>query len=141
MGAVKHEQYIEIGIEQERYAVRINEIQEVIRWQDPTRLPGNNSYIKGVINLRGKIVPIMSLSLFLGIAEGPCTKSTRIVIFNFDDERVGMIVDRVIQVVTLTDIQPHVESGSRGKSSWIAGYGHTATGLVCILKSQRIFWE
>jgi len=136
---VTQEQYIDIGIGEERYAIRIEDIQEIIRWQDVTRLPSSKPYIKGVINLRSKIVPIISLRNRFGMAEEAHTKSTRILIINHVNESVGIIVDRVNQVITIPDIQPQLERGGGPNNSWITGFGRTPAGLVCILKLEGMF--
>ncbi|WP_311764998.1 chemotaxis protein CheW [Paenibacillus agricola] len=76
----KQDQYIEVGIGKEKYALRIDNIHEIIKMLDITEIPNSKSYVKGVINLRGKIVPIISLRNRFGLVEESNTKSTRIVV-------------------------------------------------------------
>ncbi|MCR8636202.1 chemotaxis protein CheW [Paenibacillus radicis (ex Xue et al. 2023)] len=137
MDVNKPEQYIEVGIGEEKYAVGIQDIHEIIRLRDITELPNREAYFKGVINLRGKIVPVISLRIRFGIMEEPYTKSTRIIVINHAGEMVGIIVDRVEKVTTLSEIQPLDTIGDTD-SSCITGFGKTETGLVCILNLEQV---
>ncbi|CCQ97166.1 putative chemotaxis protein CheW [[Clostridium] ultunense Esp] len=134
-------QYIEVGIGKERYALKIYDIHEIIKMQDITEIPNSKPYVKGVINLRGKIVPIISLRNLFGLGEESYTKSTRIVVVNHANEMVGIVVDRVNQVTTITDIQPPPEKMGRVKGSFFSGIGHTQNGLVSILMMERVLSE
>lgn len=141
MEAAQQNQYIEVGIGKERYALRIYDIHEIIKMQDITEIPNSKSYVKGVINLRGKIVPIISLRNRFSLAEESYTKSTRIVVVNHVDEMVGIVVDRVNQVTTFTDIQPPPERIGSVQGSYFTGIGSTETGLVSVLKLDQVLYE
>ncbi|MEI7026355.1 chemotaxis protein CheW [Paenibacillus sp. y28] len=137
-GAIS-EQYIEIGLEEERYALRIEQIQEIIKMQPVTEIHCNRPFIKGVVNLRGKIVPIISLRLRFGLAEGENTKQTSILIVNSSDDIVGIVVDRVYRVTTFEGIQPPPPQFGGIDSSFLAGVGQTEDRLVHILNLEAIF--
>lgn len=141
MEATEQNQFIEVGIGKERNALRINEIHEIIKMQDITEIPNCKPYVKGVINLRGKIVPVISLRNRFGLPEETYTKSTRIVVVNHADEMVGIVVDRVIQVTTYADIQPPPERVNNVDSSYFTGVGLTENGLVSILKLDQILHD
>ncbi|WP_027415010.1 chemotaxis protein CheW [Aneurinibacillus terranovensis] len=141
MEATQQDQYIEVGIGKERYALRIYDIHEIIKMQDITEIPNSKPYVKGVINLRGKIVPIISLRNRFGLAEESYTKSTRIVVVNHSDEMVGIVVDRVNQVTTFSDIQPPPERIGSVRGSYFTGIGRTETGLVSVLKLDQVLHE
>ncbi len=141
MEATQQDQYIEVGIGKERYALRIYDIHEIIKMQDITEIPNSKPYVKGVINLRGKIVPIISLRNRFGLPEESYTKSTRIVVVNHADEMVGIVVDRVNQVTTFTDIQPPPERIGSVHGSYFSGIGRTENGLVSILKLEQVLYE
>lgn len=132
------EQYIEVGIGKERYAFRIHEIHEIIKMQHITEIPNSLSYLNGVINLRGHIVPIISLRKRFGSPEEAHTKATRIVVVNHADEMVGIVVDQVNQVTTFADIQPPPDRIGSVKGSFFEGIGCTETGLVSILRLEEI---
>ncbi|WP_435923319.1 chemotaxis protein CheW [Paenibacillus sp. DYY-L-2] len=132
------EQYIEFGIEDERYAIRIQDIHEIIKIQDITSIPNVRDYVKGVINLRGRIVPVLSLRCLFGSDEAPYTKSSRIVVIHHQDEAVGVIVDRVNKVTTFSDIQPPPERVGGVQGSFFTGIGLAESGLVGILKLDEV---
>jgi purine-binding chemotaxis protein CheW len=137
----QQDQYIEVGIGKERYALKIDDIHEIIKMQDITEIPGSRPYVKGVINLRGKIVPIISLRSQFSLAEASYTKSTRIVVVNHADEMVGIVVDQVNQVTTFSDIQPPPEKIGSVYGSYFTGIGRTENGLVSILKLEQVLHD
>jgi purine-binding chemotaxis protein CheW len=141
MKTTEQDQYIEVGTGKERYALRIDDIHEIIKMQDITEIPNSKSYVKGVINLRGKIVPIISLRNRFGLVEESYTKSTRIVVVNHADEMVGIVVDRVNQVTTFSDIQRPPEQIGSVHGSYFTGIGSTETGLVSVLKLEQVLHE
>lgn len=141
METTRQDKYVEVGIEQERYALGITDIHEIIRMQHITEIPMSRSYVKGVINLRGKIVPIISLRNRFGLPEEASTRSTRIVVVHQADEMVGIVVDRVIQVMTFADVQPLPEQAGSEQGSFFAGVGRTENGLVSVLKLDRLIYE
>ncbi|WP_026974156.1 chemotaxis protein CheW [Alicyclobacillus contaminans] len=131
-------QYVVIELGQEKYAIRIHDVYEVIKMQTITELPNTVSFFEGVINLRGKIVPVISLRKRFGMEEAPVTKSTRIVVVNRDEEQVGIVVDGVTRVTTFTDIQPPPNDFSAVDVSYLSGIGHSEHGLISLLNIPQI---
>lgn len=138
MQATEHEQYIEIGIGNEKYALKIQDIHEIIKMQSITEIPNCRPYMKGVINLRGKIVPVISLRHLFGIPEVTYTKSIRIVVVNHSEDMVGIIVDQVNKVTTFSEIQPPPDRVGGVNGAYFAGIGLTGLGLVGILKLDQV---
>ncbi len=138
MQVTLQEQYVEFGIEDEQYAIRIQDIHEIIKMQDITMIPNVKSYVKGVINLRGRIVPVLGLRNLFGMEEKPYAKSTRIVVVNHREDTVGIIVDRVSKVATFSDIQPPPERVGGIDGNFFVGIGITGSGLVGILKLDEV---
>lgn len=138
METTQRNQYIEVGIGKERYALGIQDIHEIIKMQDITEIPNSKSYLKGVINLRGKIVSIISLRNRFGLPEQSYTKSTRIVVVNHADDMVGIVVDQVNQVTTFADIQSPPERIGSVQGSYFTGIGSTDAGLVSVLKLDQV---
>lgn len=122
---VIQQQYIQFEIDHEKYAIHISEINEIIKMQDISQIPNAVPYVKGVINLRGMIVPVISLRRLFGMPEDDYSKHTRIVVVNQADETIGIIVDRVDKVTTFTDIQPAPDR-VRG----ISGINFTGMGII-----------
>jgi purine-binding chemotaxis protein CheW len=130
--------YIQVGIAAEKYAISIRKISEVIRMQEITDVPNTANYVKGVINLRGRIVPVVSLHGRLSMPEMPYSKSTRIVVVNYRDEVVGLIVDQVNKVMIFNDIQPPPDRIGSAQNKYVAGIGHGQEGFVNILDLEIV---
>ena len=99
-------QYIVIKIGEEQYGINIAFVDNIVRMQHITRVPKVASYLKGVINLRGIVVPVMSLRLKMGLPVDEVTKATRIIILKHETAgTIGIIVDEVKEVITLDSEQ------------------------------------
>ena len=95
-------QYIVIRLGVEQYGIDIKYVDNIVRMQKITRVPKVADYIKGVINLRGEVIPVMSLRLKMDLPEDEFTKATRIIILKLEQYgTIGIIVDEVKEVVTL----------------------------------------
>jgi len=136
--AFLQEKYVHVDIGGEGYAVNIQEISEIIRMQEITEVPNSDAHIRGVINLRGRIVPVVSLHRRLAIPSVPASKMTRIVIVGFRDEVVGVVVDQVHKVISFSDIGPPPDRMEGMDKRYIAGIGQSEGGLVSILRMDRI---
>lgn len=138
MQAIHQEQYIEIGIAAEMYALKIYDIHEIIRMQQITEIPNCREYVKGVINLRGKIIPIISLRSLFGLQEEPYTKMTRIVVVHHMEDTVGIVVDYVSKVTMFSDILPTPDRVGGISGHYFVGIGVAGESLVGILKLDRV---
>ena len=99
-------QYIKVEMGEELFGIDISYVDNIVRMQKITRVPNVAPYIKGVINLRGEIIPIMSLRLKMGLGESEDTKATRIIIIKMDQYgKIGLIVDSVKEVIALEEEQ------------------------------------
>ena len=132
------EQYVEFGIDAELYAIPIQDIDEVIKIQTITPLPTVREYVKGVINLRGRIVPVISLRCLLGLADAEYTKSSRIIVIHHRKESIGLIVDYVNKVTTFSDIQVPPERIGGSTGGYFAGIGVSDHGLAGILRLEEL---
>ena len=120
-------QVVAFKLRDEEYGVSILNVQEIRNLTDITRVPFSADFIKGVINLRGSVLPVIDLKKRLGLAETPYTDDTRIVTVNIDDLHVGMLVDAVTEVLTI-DSKPvdtkkaiNDKSGSRFLTWYLMG--------------------
>ena len=88
-------QYIVVKLGNEKYGIDISCVDNIVRMQHMTRVPKSQSYYVGVINLRGEVVPIMSLRRRFGLEDDVCQSATRIIIIRMQDQSlIGVIVDR-----------------------------------------------
>jgi len=109
--------------------------------QKITAVHNSKPFLEGVINLRGKIVPVVNLHKRFGLHNYTTTKSTRIVVVKNRDEMVGIVVDRVNQVIRFSDIQPPPEMVAGIDGNYFEGIGITDGGLVGILKIDKVLYE
>ena len=102
-------QYIVVELGNEQYGIDIQYIDNIVRMQRITRVPKAQTFFKGVINLRGEVIPVMSLRLKFDFEEEEVTGKTRILIIKPDSQAsVGIIVDAVKEVLTLSNFINHI---------------------------------
>lgn len=122
-------------IANEFFALEINSIREIIKVNDITRVPNTPKYIKGVINLRGKVIPIIDMRKKLNLKQIDYDKNTRIIILEFNNMIVGIIVDSVREVLridsSVTEPPPALVKG--GTSDYISAVGKLDDKLINIL--------
>lgn len=129
-------QYIVIRIGNEQYGIDIQYVDNIVRMQRVTRVPKAQSYFKGVINLRGEIIPVMSIRLKFGLEPDEITNATRIIILKFDAQSaIGILVDEVREVVTLEDesIEKVSYAANDDKSMYLSGIGKHEDSLISLL--------
>ncbi|MCA1932202.1 MAG: chemotaxis protein CheW, partial [Calditerrivibrio sp.] len=85
----------------EEYAIDVLKIQEIIRLVEITSVPRTDSYIMGVMNLRGKVIPVVDLRVRFNLEKSDFDKRTRIIVVRFEKENIGFVVDEVTQVVRI----------------------------------------
>ncbi len=142
-GAVETEnaQFIVIQVGEEQYGINIAFVDNIVRMQAITRVPKSAPYIKGVINLRGIVVPVMSLRLKMGLEADEYTKSTRIIILKLEHiGTVGVIVDEVKEVITLdsSEIEKVATDTASDKVNFVQSVGKSNGGLVSILDLNAV---
>ena len=132
-------QYIVVKIGNEQYGIDISYIDTIVRMQRITRVPKAQRHFKGVINLRGEIVPVMSIRLKMKLADDEFTNASRIIILKLEEKgMLGVIVDEVKEVVTLSSNE--VEKSS-GKGSFINGVGKHGEELISLFDINAIVEE
>ena len=99
-------QYIVVKIGSEQYGINISYVDNIVRMQKITRVPKAPHHYMGVINLRGEIVPVMSVRRKMGLEDDEYTNKTRIIILKLEVQGlIGVIVDEVKEVINLTSVQ------------------------------------
>lgn len=139
--SLQQDQYIELAVGAENCAMRIEDVHEIIKMLNITDIPFSRREVKGVVNLRGKVVPVMSLRNLLGMADEPYTKATRIIVVRYREEFVGLIVDKVNKVTTYSEIHPPAGHGGSHKAGVYQGIGQHEDRLVGILKLDDLLGE
>ena len=134
--APKVTQLIVVRFGEEQYGIDIKYIDNIVRMQQIRRVPEVPSYIKGVINLRGEVIPVMSARIKMNLEEDVETKATRIIILKLDQhDCIGILVDEVKEVVNLEEGQIDKVSyeAKEDKSNFIYGIGKYEGGLISLL--------
>ena len=137
-------QYLGFTIADEEYAIGILRVKEILEYDTMTRVPGTPPSIRGVINRRGSVVPVVDLALKFGLPESPITKRTCIVVVevDLDGERtvMGVMADAVSQVMDLgsADIEPPPAFGTRVHMDHLLGMGKAGKKFILLLDIDRI---
>lgn len=137
------EQYIVFKLDKQLYGLNIQHINNIERMKPIIHAPKVNPCIKGVMNLRGDILPVVSLREQFGLEVKDYTDKTRIIIVELDGALVGLIVDEVKEVVEIKNSQveavSNIQSGM--KSNNILGVGKTGENIVTLLHLENIIEE
>lgn len=135
-------QYIVIRLGVEQYGIDIKYVDNIVRMQHITRVPKVADYLKGVINLRGEVIPIMSLRLKMELPEDEITKATRIIILKLEQHgTIGIIVDEVKEVVTLENDQVEKVAYDSKEPNFIFGIGKHDDSLISLLDLNVVAQE
>ena len=128
-------QYIVIKLGAEQYGIDIKYVDNIVRMQKITRVPRVQDYFRGVINLRGEVVPIMSLRKKMGLEDDVFTNASRIIILKLEgNASLGIIVDEVREVVNLSEDE--IDKTNKGK--FINGIGKHEEELISLLEINAI---
>jgi purine-binding chemotaxis protein CheW len=148
----KNNQYLTFVMGGENYAIPVTHIREVLLVPKVTRIPRMPDFMRGVINLRGSVVPILDLKLKFGMGETDVTVETAIVVVEmpFGDSdgttnllHLGIFTDAVKKVITIQkeEIEPPPKIGTRIKNSFIMGMGHVEEDFIVILDIREILTD
>ena len=138
-------QYKVVHIGSEQYGIDIKYIDNIIRMSRITRVPMAQKYFKGVINLRGEVIPVMSLRLKFDLEPDEFTNATRIIIIKLESQSaVGIIVDEVKEVVTLDDDsieKPTSADANDVRMQYLSGVGKHDDNLITLLNIASVINE
>jgi purine-binding chemotaxis protein CheW len=133
-------QLVVFKLGREDYGVSILQVQEIKRIMDITRVPHAPDFIKGVINLRGSVLPVIDLKKRLGLPPGDYTDNTRIIIIKVEEIVVGIIVDAVSEVTAIeqSSIEATQSVVSGVNAQYLSGVGKLADRLIILLNLETI---
>lgn len=137
-------QFIVIRLGEEQYGIDIKYIDNIVRMQHITRVPMVDDYLKGVINLRGEVIPVMSIRIKMGLERDVETKDSRIIILKLEQQgTIGVIVDEVKEVVTLENerIERVAYDSKDEKANFLSGIGKSDGGLISLLDLNAVVLE
>lgn len=137
-------QYIVIRFGEEQYGIDIRYIDNIVRMQHITRVPKMPAYLRGVINLRGEVIPVISMRLKMGLEADEITKASRIIVVKLEQEgNVGFIVDEVKEVVQLLvdDIEKITYNAKDERANLISAVGKHNGELISLFDLSVISLE
>ncbi len=135
-------QLVSFNIADEEYGLPILKVQEIIRMQGFTRVPNSPPFVEGVINLRGKVIPVITLRKRFGLDPQPHGRQTRIVVAEVRDAILGFVVDSVSEVLRISPaaIEPTPRLGS-SHQEFIAGVVKLDGRLLILLDVERLMTD
>ncbi len=134
-------QFVTFQIGEEEYGIDIMLVQEIIRYKKPTRVFNNNPVIGGVINFRGKVIPVINMHRKFNLPPGEYDEFTVIIIIEAEKKTIGMIVDRVSDIMVFNDEDVQLvdkEFASDIKTEHLKGMGKSGERIVLLLDPYKI---
>lgn len=145
LSSLKKRTYLTFKLEDEIFAVDVLCVQEVLEFKSVTRIPGMPEFVRGIINLRGKVVPVVDLRLKFSMTETVKTQATCVIVLDIgtDENKVmiGALADSVKEVLEFESgqVEPPPKVGSQGKASFIEGIGKRDDQFIIILSIDSVF--
>ena len=134
------QEYLTFTLGPEEYAIDILKVQEIRGYEPPTTIANAPAFIKGVINLRGTIVPIVDLRIKFGVGLAEYTPFTVVIILNIDSRIVGIVVDGVSDVISLRSeqVRPAPEFAATVDTRYINGLGTLGERMLIVVDIERL---
>jgi purine-binding chemotaxis protein CheW len=133
-------QFISFAIGEDQYGVDIMAVREIKGWSDVANLPKQPEYVRGVLNLRGVIVPIIDLRRRFGQGHTDATASHIVIIVQIGQRLIGMLADRVLDIVSLdaTKIQPVPRISNSARVDFLSGLVTVEGALIALIDLQNL---
>lgn len=137
------DRYLAFIIDNEDYAIEITDIIEIIGIQKITFVPNIKPYIKGIINLRGNIIPVVDVRKRFEIGTVEYDEKTCIIVVNIKNTSIGLIVDEVLEVIDIPEenISPSPKTNKGTQSKFIKGIGRYANTVKIILNTNILLYD
>ena len=138
----QEDKYLTFALRDEEYGIEIRDVTEIIGIQNITDLPDTLPFVKGVINLRGKVIPVIDVRLRFNIEKKEYSDRTCIIVVNISEMAVGLIVDTVSEVIDIPhkDVEPAPKISNRTGSRYIQGLGKVDGDVKILLNTQKLLF-
>jgi purine-binding chemotaxis protein CheW len=136
--------YMTFKLGAEQYGLDILKVRELIGLMEITRVPGTREAVRGVINLRGKVIPVLDLRLAFGMPENETTRHSVIIVVQFalgsSELTIGIVVDEVLEVraISADSIEPTPEFCAKDSADYVLGIGRADKRLIFLIDIDRI---
>lgn len=136
-------QLVVFKLDKEEYGVDIMQVQEISPYQNLTKVPNSPAFVDGIVNLRGDVIPVVSLKKKFNLMESPVTELTRLIVINNGNRRTGFVVDDASEVITISDkdveeAPPMIVGADR---KYIQGVGKLDKRILIILDLHKLLTE
>lgn len=137
------DKYLTFHLAGEDYGIEIAFVTEIIGIQKITEVPDMPQFIKGVINLRGKVIPVMDVRLKFNLDEKEYNERTCIVVVDISDTSIGLVVDEVSEVVDIpeTQVEPPPQTGTGTSSRYLKGMGKLDDEVKILLNVDKLLYD
>lgn len=137
--------YLTFKIDEEYFTVNVHNVREILEYTKITKMPDAPHFMRGIINVRGSVIPVIDLRLKFGMEETEAKSSTRIIVMEIEREGrtlvIGSLADSVKEVIEITpdQIEPPPEMGTRWKKDYILGVGKYQDEFIMLLDIKKLF--
>jgi purine-binding chemotaxis protein CheW len=133
-------EFISFHLAGQRFCFDVMSVREIRGWIQATPLPHSPDYVRGVINLRGAVLPVVDLALRLGFASSEPTARSAVIVAELPGQIVGILVDAVADIINVSpsDIQPTPEVASSMTREFLRGVVADEKGMIAVLKVDKI---
>ena len=135
--------YLTFRLGNEDYGIEIRYVTEIVGMQKITEVPDMPSFVKGVVNLRGQVIPVLDMRLRFNMEPRDYDERTCIVVVNINSSQVGLVVDTVNEVRNINDdqISPPPRTAGASSAQYIQGMGKVGEEVIILLEGQRLLYE
>lgn len=136
-----YREIVSFRLSEQDFCIDIMNIREIRGWTPPTPLPHSPDYVRGLINLRGSVLPIVDLSRRLGLATREATSRDVIIVVMADDQLIGLVVDGVSDILTVKqeEFQPTPSVGTDNAQGYVQGIMAVEGRMIRLLDLKRVF--
>ena len=141
---LQKDRYMTFKCGDEYYGIGISYVEEITAIQPITEVPEMENFVKGLINLRGKIVPVIDVRLRFGKDEIPYNDRTCIMVINVKDTKIGLIIDSIAEVVTIPEaevVPPPNMGGGTGADRFVYGIGKIGEDVKLLINPTKLIYE
>ncbi|SHH58399.1 purine-binding chemotaxis protein CheW [Sporobacter termitidis DSM 10068] len=132
------DRYLTFMIDREHYAIEIRYVTEIVGIQSITEMPQLPEYVKGIINLRGRIIPVVDVRLRFNKTPGEYTDRTCVIIVDIENDFYGLIVDSVAEVLSMTDVVPNPLERTSSEQAFIKSIGKVGGDVKLVMDCHRM---
>jgi len=140
---LSEKQYVVFKLGKEEYGIDIMNVTEIIQYQESVKVPNSPKFIEGIINYRGKVIPIICLKKKFGIEDSLRDGNTRIIVINLNEKQIGFIVDEASQTVRIDDanIDPTPDIIVGIERRYITGVGKIDDRLIILIDLEKVLTD